>query len=332
MMTTTVKRVPSVQPPMRRTRSAFTLVELMVVLAIIGVLVALVAAAVTKVIPAQQQRNTERTIQKLNGELRAHWKAVIDDAQAEVKQNRHFSILPLAGNDPERAKVIWTKLRLVQQFPMSFYEMLNPGPGGYISADPTYAKKLASVGITSASPLNYPLTANGQKELSACLHIALTAKGHRSKTTQEDSFNSDERGLYTLPNGNSLPTLTDNWGQPLIFCRWPAGDQTFQSTKPSSMGAFADLLDPTGRLTDPTWNNAGNSLTITNVENLIGHRIHTMVSGNWITTNTTPPPYGPPYYLFPVVISAGQDGVLGVDYWMTPSAGSEDNIYSYLLK
>src|SRR5437660_9245126 len=100
-------RVRRVRPPAAGVRPAFTLVELMVVIAIIGVLAALVAAAVTKVIPAQQQRNTERTIQKLNGELQAHWRAVLDDTKDEVRQNRHFSVLPLAGGDPERAKVLW---------------------------------------------------------------------------------------------------------------------------------------------------------------------------------------------------------------------------------
>jgi hypothetical protein len=311
----------------------------MVVIAIIGVLAALVAAAVTKVIPAQQQRNTERTIRKLNGELQAHWRAVIEDAQAEVKQNKHFTVLPLAGGDPERAKVLWIKLRLVQQFPMSYQELLLPGTLGtqtYIGADPTYAKKLAAVGVTSASALTYPLTQDGEKQLATCLHIALTAKGHRGRTTQDDSFNSDERGTYTLPNGNSLPMLVDNWGQPLVFFRWPASDPTFQSMKPTTAGAFADPLDSTGRLTDPSWNNnnsVANAANISNVESLIKHPIHTLSGTNWITVNTAPPPpYGPPYYLFPVVVSAGVDGVLGLDYFMAPGAGSEDNIYSYLLK
>jgi hypothetical protein len=296
----------------------------MVVIAIIGVLVALVAAAVSKVIPAQQQRNTERTIQKLNGELQAHWRGVIDDAKYEFAHPNPTiapaiaSVKQLAGYDNERATILWVKLRCVQQFPMSYQEIVIGVP--FIGADPTYKATLKAVGITNPPALSYnPLTIDGQKELGACLYIALTAKSHRGKTTQEDSFNSDERG--TAPSG--LPMIVDNWRQPLTFFRWPAGDPTFQSMKPSS-AAFGDPLDPTGRLMDQTWN-AANAST---VEPAIKHRIRNLNGAQYS------------YYLSPVVVSAGQDGDLGIadlagmsGYWMTPAtAGTNDNIYSYLLK
>src|SRR5438067_12512118 len=142
----------SVMRSVRRLRPAFTLVELLVVIAIIGVLAALVAAAVSKVIPAQQQRNTERTIIKVNGELQAHWRAVIDDTRNEFKPTSTLGqqLVAWTGGDQERAKILWMKLRLVQQFPMSYQEVLYP-PLGSGMQDPTYVKRLATVGLTTAT-------------------------------------------------------------------------------------------------------------------------------------------------------------------------------------
>lgn len=329
-------------------RAAFTLVELLVVIAIIGVLSALVAAAVTRVIPNQQVRNTERTIRKLNGELQAHWRAAIEDAQADVKRfGANLPTMQLAGGDAERAKVLWIKLRLVQQFPMSFWEMVNPGQavvggqavaGGsplpsFMAADPSYLKKLQVAGINTNTlqPIpginpTAPLAPVGavlpaMDELSACLFIALTAKGHRGKATQEDSFNADERG--TAASG--LPILVDSWRKPIGFARWPI-DPT-----------GTDPLDSTKRLLDPSWNNGnqGNQFPLTPslavplvplVETIIKHPLH---SGN-STTNWT----SADFFLTPVIFSAGLDGKFGVTYYLTPDGtGTDgDNIYSYLLK
>jgi hypothetical protein len=243
----------------------------------------------------------------------------------------------LAGSDPERARLLWVKLRCVQQFPMSYQELLFPGTVGsqtYIGADSTYAKRLAAVGITPltynnqapayppALPVDPPprgvITANAQRELATCLYIALTTKSHRGRTTQEDTFNADERGTYSLANGNSLPMIVDNWGQPLVFFRWPLGDSTFQSTAPKSAGTLIDPLDPTGRLADTTWSTAFYTLA----EPAIKHSVR-----------------AGPNYLLPVVVSVGMDGDLGItDYYMSPATSgtaagaANDNIYSYLLK
>src|SRR6266851_3018876 len=109
-------------------RAGFTLIELMIVLAIIGVVVSLAASATMQVITRQKAANTELTIQKVNDALKTHWGAVIDQARAErIPDNIYL----MAGgpSDPDsvrRARVIWIKLRLKQQFPMNFKEALTP--------------------------------------------------------------------------------------------------------------------------------------------------------------------------------------------------------------
>src|SRR5437016_6145027 len=120
--------------PARRSRSGFSLVELMIVLAIIAVVVSLAASASMQVITRQKATNTELTIQKINDALKAHWRAVIEQAKNEpIPDNILSSLLVMASGDPRnvdpnnvetrrRAQLIWTKLRLKQQFPMNFTE------------------------------------------------------------------------------------------------------------------------------------------------------------------------------------------------------------------
>src|SRR5947209_3149244 len=98
------------RPDLRR---GFTLVELLVVVAIIGVLAALTASATVGVLSSQKQSNTELTIQTLMGVLDQQWQAVIDQANKEPIPD---GVLLMAGGNAPRARVIWIKLRLKQEF------------------------------------------------------------------------------------------------------------------------------------------------------------------------------------------------------------------------
>src|SRR5437868_1201971 len=68
-------------------RPAFSLMELLIVIAIIGILAALTAGGVMKVVSSQQQSESERTVHKTAELLKRHWKAVVDDARDESRQS-----------------------------------------------------------------------------------------------------------------------------------------------------------------------------------------------------------------------------------------------------
>src|SRR5262245_51009259 len=100
-------------------RGAFTLVELIVVVSIIGILAALVGAGVYSAVESQRQSNTEMTMRTVMKVLNKQTQFVVDKAD---KENIPGNVLSMAGSDPRRARLIWKKLRLKQEFPISFAE------------------------------------------------------------------------------------------------------------------------------------------------------------------------------------------------------------------
>src|SRR5438552_2338972 len=101
-------------------RTAFTLIELLVVIAIIALLSALGGWAMYAMRGAQQKRNTETILRTANKMLQTRWSTVIADAGKETPSP---AVTMLAGGDPERAKIIWIKVRLTEAFPMSYAEV-----------------------------------------------------------------------------------------------------------------------------------------------------------------------------------------------------------------
>src|SRR5262245_44467116 len=110
-------------------RPAFTLIELIIVIAIIAILAALTTGAVMRYYSVQQQTNTEVNIRKLNDALQNQWDTVVRQArdQSEPISPQAKALANYAGTADERvARIIHIKLRLKQEFPMNFTEILNP--------------------------------------------------------------------------------------------------------------------------------------------------------------------------------------------------------------
>src|SRR5205823_13346932 len=100
-------------------RRGFTLVELIVVLAIMLILVSLSVSAVMKMIAYQQNRNTEQSIVKLDQAFQKQWRAVIDTAKTEQPNPiaQFFS-----NGDDRRARVLHVLMSLRREFPTTFAE------------------------------------------------------------------------------------------------------------------------------------------------------------------------------------------------------------------
>lgn len=299
--------------------AGFTLLELLVVVAIMGVLAALTAGAVFQYKERQKQANTEALITKLNRLLQQQWRAAIDNAKDD--KNRvgiPSGITTLCGSDQERALVIYIKWCLKRDFPTYYDEARNPGLSGGRNV---YVKALQGA------------AGGGIGESSACLLLALTAQNRRGSGVSADVLTSNEVG-----DVGGVKMIVDGWGKPLLFYRCPTANAELN---PSSTAASSrDTLDPTNRLMDPSWNNAANKDTVTQVEDVIGHRIHDDSSGTWVPIS---------YNVTPVIASMGKDGKPGLKWpgdtdpnknddsygSMIPNTtpnDANDNIYSYRLK
>ena len=218
-------------------RAAFTLIELLIVIAIIALLVTLSVAAVFRTLASQQARATEATLEKVASVLDRQVKAVVDEAKGEAVPPSVFT--QLAGNDARRARVIWIKLRLKQEFPTSYAEAHNPAPG-YLAGKNAYKVLPAAA--------NDPAT-----ESSACLLLALT-QSRRGVTWDADQ--SLGAGCTRDTDGDGAREIIDAWGTALYFVRWPT---TNPDLNPNGLTpGINDNQDPDGLLSDPSWVSGGN--------------------------------------------------------------------------
>lgn len=378
-------------------RNGFTLVELMVVIAIIGILAILTAGAALQVMGAQRTNGTGVTIQKVDKILQQHWQAVAAQARSEAIPaeylNAHvdpatgaplwWGLLYMAGYDPDnvqangspgvaplyeqRARVIWIKLRLKQQFPTFFDEAKNPTPptitgpigGAFFPPGSPGPKVMLPFIRIPAAPVFTSLPASasppGIAESTACLLVSL-AQARRGEGLKDDSLAPGETG--DVPGASGRKCLLDAWGQPMAFYRFPGawpGSELDQSVCPAgapgsstaTQNRFRDPLDPTGLLLHPDWNNPMNHVAHRGVwafEQLL-HLVH--------DPNVPPTPYPPTppakwersYYTLPTLASAGKNNVLGLvsartaPLWasdMSPdpatAGAADDNVYNYRFR
>ena len=290
----------------RAPRPGFTLVEMLVVIAIIGVLASLSAAAIFRWIGNQSQDTTETVLRDVYQVLERQMKAVVEKAD---KETIPASVLTMAGNDQRRARVIWKKLRLKQEFPTTFAEALNPyaAPGSPISATDLPAKVPYVRALSKA--------VSGPGDSAACLLLALS-QNRGGIRLSPDELPSNVLGDS---NGDGVKELLDAWGKPISFYRWPTGNTELLSMNPAPAGSkaakFADPLDPDGLLLSPTWYGS------TGYKQFVA--LCHPVSLNGQTA----------LYIIPSLASAGRDNQFGLDATMREvSTDAADNIYSFRLR
>jgi prepilin-type N-terminal cleavage/methylation domain-containing protein len=293
-------------------RPGFTLVEMLVVLAILVVLASLSAAGIVRWIASQSQDTTETTLRQLDQLLNRQVKAVLDKAD---KENIPASVVSMAGGDQKRARVIWKKLRLKQEFPTSYYEAWYP----YAAANGVAILPVADLPAKTVytrglpKPATAPPTAAAApapNESSVCLLLALSQNRGGVRLSADDLPNTAQSELS--PGGPKL--IVDAWGQPLAFYRWPTGNTELIGQNTTK---FADPLDPEGLLLNPTWYASAGKGQF----EALCHPIS--------------PDGQRAYYVVPTLASGGRDNTLGLDLTTMATTNANvtaDNIYSYRLR
>lgn len=307
-----------------RPRQAFTLIELLVVIAIIALVVGLTASATIAVIGGQRQKATETVVGKAAALLDRQWQIVTQEASKEIRNKTPPSrIMTMAGNDEDRARVIYIKLRLQQEFPVSADEIQDLPRFMISSSDPTQYT-LSNLLDNRPSPYGGvfipPAASDPRTASSACLYLALSRGRKGTGGDAESIFLPNE--VADTDGDGSKDSIVDAWENPVFFFRWPTG---FSTPAGDFVPDQPDPLDPRKTLASSAWA-TGNS---------VGQASFLAYCH----------PVSPTYNLRPVIVSCGKDGArfkTGEDLiakylgltppYMSPTgSAANDNIYSNRL-
>lgn len=305
-------------------RPAFTLVEMLVVIAIIAILSAITVGAVIKMTSAGKLSNTRSIMGSIDKTLKEHWAYVVAEAKKETGLSVPFAVMNATfGPDAtggDRNRIIWIKMRLMEAFPVSFAEVANPYPYATGIIPTTMRKYNATYQQALAAKKAGTLATT---ESSACLLMSLAI------TRNGTSLSSDVLGTsyVTDTDGDAIPELVDGWGNPLTFFRFPTQNPYLQAALPVKPGAkakFADPLDPDG-----VFLNWAPSIFRTKFET----NVHVINFGATATAS----------YVVPTIVSSGPDGIPGLNTTVKNNMAvvppvppkiipdEADNVYSFLL-
>ena len=307
-------------------RRGVSLIELLVVVALIGLLSALSAGAVIRLRAAQDQNNAEGTLSKVHSNLQSRWSAVLDQAKKDVPQ---ALVDGLAEGDKDRAIAIWSYAKLQNEFPQNFVEAtrnINFGVGAILTPRKVFE-------TIATNPANASLTPEEQSAVLIC--AALSSTGTSGNAMGTDGIQNQ---MSPIGTGNVGPNcFKDSWGNPIVFVRH-AGENprnaeidsepflravTVKNASLATPPVITDFvvhnpLDPTGKLVNRT----GNTWTFPNKKTTLGQLGYKGFT------------QFPNFNFVPTLISAGKNKKLGTATTMIAGGDDDanDNILSFRLR
>jgi prepilin-type N-terminal cleavage/methylation domain-containing protein len=323
--------------PRRNRRAAFTIIELLIVMGIIAVIASLSIGAVFSLRESQLKNATETTMQKLSSALDQQIKATMDQIYEETPAG---SAMTLANNDLRRGRVIYTKLRLAKEFPVTFDQVRGHTP--FLPLPTDIGRKEAYFQVITGgadATTNYP---KFDWESSALLYLALK-QGRRGQAAFDAATLVEPAAIQTRSDGTTTyQVFVDAWGNPLRFYMFPFdNDELNVPGSPYSVttttGNSADTVDPEGTLMIPSWRLNG-SAPSANAQ-LFARYCHRLPSPSDPNPSVAANPNNA-RVLLAVVASTGKDGAWGLDdtpltspfMRVTSYDQQTDNIYSYRLR
>lgn len=197
-------------------RGAFTLVELMVVIVILGILASLSLAGLAVTRQRARIAKTRSTIRKISEIITPHYESYL---------SRRVTASTNSGGDRralalERLQAL--RFLLVTEMPDQWSDV--NGNAAITAPARRYATYKAALGNT-LSPAY---------ESAECLAMIVSRGGFAPDAME--NFRTDEFGDI---DGDGAPEFHDGWGRPIAFIRWPSGYPGFSQTTP-------DPFDPMG--------------------------------------------------------------------------------------
>jgi len=232
-----------------RRRAGMTLIEILVVLAIITILVSLSMAAYQRVRITQLVRATESVVEKLQMGVDQQVTIIADNVRRE-QQNKsadYDAMYNAVGGDADRAKALLMYCRLKQNFPTTAAEVASPSFSvlGVTFNRPAHFAAVA--GITDPNPDNVS---------AALLYITLSRVTQGGNTFDSDAATSGAQADIQLASGPAK-VYKDAWINPIPFQRfWQSAELNAPPYSSIAAGvASNDPFDPTGKLARNNWTN-----------------------------------------------------------------------------
>lgn len=204
-------------------RSAFTMVELLVVMVVIGILAGIALGALSAARESARVAKTKTTIAKLDSIVMEKYESYLT---RRVPINTTGSTPYVAAQ--QRLKALRDLMRM--EMPERGTDLVN-GPKSLLSSRP--AMQLACRNKLTALGINLLHVTSAE-----CLYMIVTIGNPEARAQFSDSEVGDT-------NANGLPEFLDAWGNPIMFLRWAPGfvDSDIQSNDPGNASDPASFTD-----------------------------------------------------------------------------------------